>query len=78
MNFNTAQTAAGVSFLSSKSLLEADCKEERVRDLAYSWFSGKMGSGNVVHTDSASTMKWIPIEPESIGETLWKIACGKQ
>ena len=68
--------AAGKSYLSEKSQSEFDCKEEKVRILAFTWFDGRMGRGKVVVSDS-DLGKWSPIEPGSIGEALWKIACGK-
>ena len=77
MDYKTMQTVADVSFLSSKTQQEYDCKEERSRLLAFSWFSGQMGNGNVVLSDSEPD-KWKPIQPESFGEIKWKIACGKK
>ena len=72
-----ASPSIGVSYLSEKVQLEYDCKEEKTRLLAYIWFSRQMGNGKVVSSDNYDE-KWIPISPESIGETLWKIACGKK
>ena len=79
-NFKTVQKSAagGESYLSVKEQWEYDCKEEKKRVLAFSWFDGKMGSGKVVYSDSDFRDKWSPVGPESIGEILWKIACGKQ
>ena len=77
VDFKTVQTVSGDSFLSQKGQSEYDCKEERTRMLAFTWFSGQMGNGNVVLSHSEPG-KWKPIQPESIGETLWKIACGKK
>ena len=74
----TSRSRARESYLSEKSQSEYDCDEERVRLLGFSWFDGKMGSGNVVYTDSDTGDKWRPVQPGSIGEALWKIACGKQ
>ena len=76
--YKTAQTLAGDSYFSNKAQQEYDCKEERVRALAYTFFDGKMGNGKIVFTNSETSMKWQPIEPGSVGETLWKIACGKK
>ena len=73
----TVKTVDGNSFLSDKAQWEFDCKEERWRVVAYIWFDGKMGSGKVVYSGSAPG-KWSPISPESVGEILWKIACGKK
>ena len=75
MDNKTVQTDAGDSHLSSKAQQEYDCKEEKSRTLAFTWFGGQMGSGKVVFSNS-DPGKWRPIEPGSIGETLWKIACG--
>ena len=77
-DFKTVQkSAAGESYLSNKIQTEYDCKEEKSRSLAFTWFSGKMGSGKVVYSDSFPG-KWSPISPGSVGEALWKIACGKK
>jgi len=79
-DFKTVQKSAagGASYLSSKMQEEYDCKEEKMRILAFTWFAGQMGSGKVVVSVGNVRGKWEPIEPGSIGETLWKIACGKK
>ena len=77
-DYKTVRTTVnGYSFLSSKSQWEFDCKEEKSRILAYVLYDEKAGSGKVVFTNS-DTGKWRPDSPESIGETLWKVACGKK
>ena len=76
-DFKTVRTSVGHSYLSEKAQMENDCKEERLRVLALSWFSGQMGSGNVVYSDSDAG-KWTPVAPGSIGEIQWNIACGKK
>ena len=76
-DFKTAQTVVGVSFLSRQWQRQYDCVEERGRGLATTEFSGNMGNGNVVWTDSDEG-KWSPVAPESIGKALWKFACGKK
>lgn len=55
-----------------------DCKEEKSRTLAFSWFSGQMGNGKVVYSDGNVRAEWEPIEPGSFGELQWKVACGKK
>ena len=78
-DFKTVQkSAAGESYLSNKIQTEYDCKEEKSRSLAFTWFSGKMGSGKVVVSNGNVRDEWSPIGPGSIAEALWKIACGKQ
>ena len=52
-DFNTVQTTDGASYLSQKSQQEYDCKEEKSRILAFSWFDGQMGKGKVVYSDSS-------------------------
>ena len=76
-DFKTVKTIAGLSLLSNKIQQEFDCQEDRGRMLALTWFSGQMGNGNAVYSNS-DTQKWEPIRPGSSNETLWKIACGKQ
>ena len=77
-DYKTVQKSAGDAYLTQKSQREYDCKEEKERILAFSWFDGQMGNGKVVFSLSETSMKWSPIEPGSVGETLWKIACGKK
>ena len=78
VDFKTVQTGpGGESYLSSKTQEQYDCKEERSRQIAFTWFDGKMGSGKVVVSDS-DPGKWKPIAPESVAAALWKIACGKK
>ena len=72
----TVEKSAGFSYLSDKAQQEYDCKEEKKRVLAFTWFAGKMGGGKVVYSDN-DPGKWNPIYPGSNGEILWKIACGK-
>ncbi|MEQ1847608.1 MAG: surface-adhesin E family protein [Nitrospira sp.] len=76
-DFKTIQTLAGKSHLSLKMQHEYDCTKERSRELSYTLFSGSMGKGNVVSTDSHES-NWNPLEPESIAQDLWKLACGKK
>jgi hypothetical protein len=77
IDYKTIQIIAGDSLLSIRRQNEYDCAEVRTRMLAFTWFSGNMGSGQVVHSDSDED-KWIPVAPESIGQLLWKRACGKE
>ena len=72
----TVQTVAGIGFLTVKEQWEFDCAEERGRVLALKEFSGNMGSGTMVDTNS-QVGKWIPVMPGSIGHTVWTVACSK-
>jgi hypothetical protein len=75
-DYKTVQTVGGVRFLSAKEQWEFDCAEERSRVLALKEFSGNMGSGTVVFTNS-QVGNWIPVTPGSIGRTVWTVACRK-
>lgn len=76
-DFNTRQTKAGVSYSSANAQMEYDCAEQRFRGLAVMYFSGNMGSGNVLDRSSGKG-KWLPVSPGSLDQTLWKVACGKK
>ena len=76
-DYKAIQTVAGDSLLSIKRYNEYDCTEERTRMLAYTWFSGNMGSGKVVYS-TPNEQQWEPVIPRSINRTLWKVACSKK
>ena len=76
-DYKAIQTVAGDSLLSIKRYNEYDCTEERTRMLAYTWFSGNMGSGKVVYS-TPDEQQWEPVIPRSINRTLWKVACSKK
>ncbi|MDE3218630.1 MAG: hypothetical protein KGO23_04555 [Nitrospirota bacterium] len=65
-----------VASLSRKEQGEYDCEKGRHRLLAGSWFSGHMGQGNVDAIDSLE-YEWNSVEPESIPQMLWRVACAK-
>ena len=77
INFKTTQTVAGDSFLSVKEQTEFDCTEGRMRGLALAAFSGNSGTGDVVYSQSVE-QKWEPVFPGSVGQDMWKVACGKK
>jgi len=69
----------GKSFLSAKSIQEYDCKEEQVRKITLSFYSGNMGAGEIVHTyTDPDKWKWTPVAHGTISETMWKAACDKK
>lgn len=77
-DFKTIRTVEGKSYLSYKVQREYDCAEERIRYLAFTFFLGNMGSGEVVPTTADEQQKSEPVQPDSIGQTLLKAACAKQ
>ena len=75
-DYKTLQkSAAGNPFLSVKTQREYDCKEEKMRLLAFTQFNRQMGQGNVVYSNGNYKDEFEPIEPRSFGEALWKVAC---
>jgi surface-adhesin protein E len=77
MDFKTTQTEPKPPHMSVKSQHEFDCAEERSRQLAVTAFSGNMGSGKGVYSNS-DEQKWEPVAPQSFNQALWKFACGKK
>ncbi len=64
-------------FLSTKIHKQVDCVEKSLRLLAYMEFLGHMGTGrrNDGYVDEDN---WLPVEPESINQALWEVACNKE
>jgi hypothetical protein len=64
-------------FLSTKTHKQFDCAGKRLRLLAFTEFSRGMGTGTPAngYVDHGN---WIPVEPESINQALWNVACGKE
>lgn len=73
------EDAAVGAYLSAKVQHEYDCKDKRKRIIAFSFFSGNRGNGELVYSDRDST-NWAP-KWEKIGaldegaESKWKRAC---
>ena len=64
-------------FLSTKTHKQFDCSEKRLRLLAFTEFSRRMGTG--IRDDGyVDKGNWIPVEPESMNHALWEVACGKE
>ena len=75
-DFKAVKEFSGIEFLSSKYQKEYDCKQEQARMLVFTLFSGNMGEGQVVHSNSDPD-DWVLVAPGSVAKTLWEIACGK-
>ena len=76
-DLKTTQIVGGNSYLSIKAQQTYDCAEDRSRAVAYTKFSGNMGHGAEVYSASEQE-KWKPVAPMSVGQELWKVACGKK
>lgn len=74
-DYKTGQEGYPVRYLSMKIQRQYDCKQERSRMLAQSFFGGNMDKGDVISTESTAET-WIPVGSGSIGQSLWGLACG--
>ena len=68
------QRMVEVGYFSQKSHVEYDCAGQRMRGLHTALHAEHMGAGAVIYED-ASTHEWESIMPDSISETLLKVAC---
>lgn len=78
LDFKTMQGGRSPSrFSSTKIHKQFDCVEERFQLLALTDFWGDMGTGE--STDAyIDGGHWVPVEPDSIDQALWEVACNKQ
>ncbi|MBU6433771.1 MAG: hypothetical protein KJS98_10695, partial [Nitrospirae bacterium] len=57
---------------------EYDCQGQTLRLLRFSEYSGKMGTGENVFSQALAGSHSLPVNPGTVSETLWKLACGKE
>ena len=76
-DFKVVQTVNGKRLLSKAMQYEYDCKEEISRMLTLNYYSKNMGQGDIVYMSGNLHVEFEPIPPGSVGETLFKVACGK-
>ena len=76
-DFKTPEHVEDKTHLSFKMHSEYDCTKERARRLAATFFSGNMGRGTVVYSNSTKD-KWVSAPPESVNHDLWEFACAKK
>jgi hypothetical protein len=79
LNFKWMQGSARgpTRFMSTETRKQFDCAEKRLRLLAFTEFSHGMGTG--IRADGhVGKGNWLPVEPESINQALWEVACGKE
>ena len=69
--------ANGVAYASLKRQDEFDCAGSRMRGVLISAHPQPLGEGAAVVSEKGNGA-WMPVTPQSPGEMLWKIACGKQ
>jgi hypothetical protein len=62
-------------YLSTRVRTAYDCAEKGERFLESQSFSGAMGDGAEVLTDTREASAWLSISEGSMEEKLWKLAC---
>jgi hypothetical protein len=64
-------------YLSSRAEEEHDCIKERFRLLTLEYFSGNMGSGDVLYKTSGES-NWTAVPRGTLAQSVWKFVCGKK
>ena len=78
VDFKTMQGGRSPTrFLSAKTHKQFDCAEKRFRLLAFTEFTDGMGTG-IPDDGYVDKDNWLPVEPESISQALWEVACGTE
>ena len=78
IDYKTMQGGRSPSrFSSTKIHKEFDCADERLRLLALTNFWGNMGTGEPsgAYVEGGN---WVAVEPDSMNQALWEVACNKQ
>lgn len=76
-NYRQTQDFAGQPFFSSRVLCEFDCQAHEMRTLAFTTFTRRMAAGDMVHTHRVKGPDWQLVEPYSVGEASWQLACAQ-
>lgn len=64
-------------FMSTETHKQFNCAEKRLRLLAFTEFSHRMATG-IRANGYVDRDNWLSVEPESINQALWEVACGKE
>ena len=76
-DFKRTRTDPKPPHMSVKYQRQIDCTKKRGRVLALTAFSGNMGSGKEVYSYSDFKDQEFQIEPGSLADSVWKVACSK-
>ena len=68
------QRMVEVGYYSQKTHAEYDCVAKHLRGLSLTLHADKMGEGKVIYEDT-SPHDWEPVVPDTMSETLLKVAC---
>jgi len=63
-------------YRSVKRQYEFDCKRRQLRALSMASYSGHMAKGDEVVAATSPAGEWAPVGSGSVGEIMWKVACG--
>jgi hypothetical protein len=76
---NSVPSASPEEVKSRKTLLIYDCATKTYGSKAHLYYSGYMGSGEVIDSEflSVEEVEFIDLVPDSVGQDVFKIACGK-
>lgn len=75
-DFKSPRSVSDMSYLSMKIQREYACHDKKSRIIARSAHAGNMGAGDIIFSDHTPD-KWATVQPDSVEEALWNIACGK-
>jgi hypothetical protein len=64
-------------FMSTETHKQFDCPGKRLRLLAFTEFSHGMGTG-IAAGGYVDKGNWLSVEPDSINQALWEVACGRK
>jgi hypothetical protein len=77
INYKTPQALVHGAYMSEMMQDEFNCKDELVRNLYHSYHSDAMGKGDKL-LPTFFPEKWSPVEPNSLNESILKLACSKK
>ena len=77
-DFTTVMNDQGYKYRSSVTRHEYHCEENTLRMLDIALYSGNMESGIAIYVNNNIKMEPESIIPNTVGETIFKIACGKK
>ena len=73
-DFNLVQEVATYKYLSVKSFTEFDCKNSKIRIMAYSLYEDNMAKGEIIFS-KGTPFDWQKINKNTMNEKYLDIAC---
>jgi hypothetical protein len=55
-----------------------ECRDKRLRPIEFREYSGEMGTGENMFSLTSASYQWLEVNPGTVSETLWTMACGKE